>query len=73
MWTKTFWLDAAERATKTGVQASLALFTVGVTVLDLDWGNAAAVAGTAALVSLGTSIISSGVGRPDSASLIPKG
>lgn len=74
MWTKSFWLDATERAVKTGTQSILALLVVdGSTVLSLDWGNAAAVAGTAALVSLGTSLISSGVGRPDSASMIPKG
>lgn len=74
MWTKAFWLDATERAVKTGVQSVLALLLVdGVTVLSLDWANAGAVAGTAALVSIGTSIVSTGVGRPDSASMIPKG
>lgn len=70
MWTKTFWRDAAERAAKTGAQAFAALLTVGMTVLDLDWGNAAAVVGTAAVASLLTSILSSGVGDHESASLL---
>ncbi|GAA4809677.1 holin [Tomitella cavernea] len=71
MWTIDFWEDTGERAVKTAVQALLALLAVGTTVLDLDWGNAAAVVGTAALVSVLTSLVSSGIGDHDSPSLLP--
>lgn len=67
-----FWKDCAERAIKTAVQALLALLAVGTTVLDLDWGNAAAVVGTAALVSVLTSLVSASVGDMGSASLVRK-
>lgn len=59
MFTKTFWLDAAERAVKTFAQALLSIFIVsGVTVLNADWATALATAGTAVLVSLLTSLVS---------------
>jgi hypothetical protein len=59
MFSKTFWLDAAERAVKTFAQALLSIFIVsGVTVLNADWVTALATAGTAVLVSLLTSIVS---------------
>jgi ABC-type lipoprotein release transport system permease subunit len=59
MFTKSFWLDAAERAVKTFAQALLAVFLVaGTTVLNADWEQAFAVAGTAVLVSLLTSVVS---------------
>ncbi|WP_064075920.1 holin [Prescottella equi] len=70
MLTKKFWTDSAERAAKTGAQTLLALLAVGTTVLDLDWGNALAVTGTATLVSLLTSIVSSTIGDPSSASAL---
>ncbi|WP_027500802.1 holin [Rhodococcus sp. UNC363MFTsu5.1] len=71
MWTKGFWQDASERAMKTGAQVLLALLTVGTTVLDLDWGSALSVSGTAAMVSILTSIVSAGFGDPNSPSLLP--
>lgn len=59
MFSKTFWLDAGERALKTFAQALLSIFIVsGVTVLNADWATALATAGTAVLVSLLTSIVS---------------
>lgn len=59
MFTKTFWLDATERAAKTFAQALLSVFIVsGVTVLNADWLTALATAGTAVLVSVLTSIVS---------------
>ncbi|RVW02998.1 holin [Rhodococcus xishaensis] len=73
MWTITFWSDAAERAIKTAVQAFAALLVVGTTVLDLDWGNALAVVGTAALASLLSSLASGGVGDRETASLLRRG
>lgn len=67
---KTFWLDLGERAIKTAAQALLAMFVAGVTIMSVDWVDALAIAGTAALVSVLTSIASAGVGRKDSASLV---
>lgn len=59
---KHFWLAAAERAIKTFAQALVALFVAGVTVLTIDWQQALAVAVTAAVVSVLTSIASYSVG-----------
>lgn len=58
--TNQFWLDLIERAGKTFVQGILAVLTVqGVSsVLQVDWASALAVAGTAALVSVLTSLLS---------------
>lgn len=59
MFSKSFWLDAVERAAKTFAQVLIAVFTVsGVTVLNADWGTALATAGTAVLVSFLTSLLS---------------
>jgi len=59
----------AERAIKTFAQALVALFVAGVTILTIDWQQALAVAGTAALVSVLTSIASAHVGPFDGPSL----
>jgi hypothetical protein len=65
MWTATFWKAAGERSIKTFAQASVAFLTAEATgILDVDWGQGASVAGLAALVSLLTSVASSGVGSP---------
>lgn len=65
------WLtDAAERAVKTFAQALLAALTLsGVDVLHLDWGQTLSMAGTAAVISILTSIVSVGVGTAGTASL----
>ena len=73
MWSLGFWRDALERAVKTAAQTVVGLLVAGVTVLDIDWGQAAAVTGTAALASILTSLISSGVGDHGSASLVDDG
>ena len=63
MWTLDFWKDTAERAVKTFAQAVVALLTAGATtILDVDWTQAASVGGLAALVSVLTSIASTGIG-----------
>ena len=64
MFTVQFWKAAAERAIKTLAQTLIAILAVGqTTVLTVDWQQAAAVAATATLLSVLTSIVSSGIGN----------
>ncbi len=56
------WIATSERAIKTFCQALVALFVAGVTVLTIDWQQGLAVAATAAVVSVLTSIASYSVG-----------
>ena len=69
MFDALFWKAAAERAIKTFAQSLVALFIAGVTILSIDWVQALAVSGTAALVSVLTSIASSRLGPFDGPSL----
>ena len=70
MWTKRFWLDALERAIKTGAQVLLGVIS-GLTAIDeLDWAAVGITVGVAVAASLLTSIISSQVGSPSDASLV---
>ncbi len=71
MNTKAFWISTLERMIKTFAQALLALFlTAQATILNVDWTQGLSVAGTAALVSLLTSIASSRIGPDNSPSLV---
>ena len=71
MFTKTFWTQAAERAVKTFAQAALALLTGdGLGLLDVNWGAVASVGGLAAVASVLSSIVTSGVGEKDSPSAV---
>jgi hypothetical protein len=64
MFTAQFWKASAERAVKTLAQTLIAILAVGqTTVLSVDWQQAAAVAATATLLSLLTSIASGSVGN----------
>lgn len=64
MFNKEFGLATLERALKTFAQALVAVFAAGsVTLLDVDWTQALAVAGTAALVSVLTSVVSANIGN----------
>lgn len=63
IWTTTFWKAAAERAIKSAAQSAVALLSVdGIGLLDVDWTQTASVSGLMALLSLLTSVASSGIG-----------
>lgn len=71
MFTKTFWKQAAERAVKTFAQGLLGVASAGALgVLDVNWGQAASAGALAAVLSLLTSIVTSGIGQPDSPSAV---
>ena len=54
---KAFWVDTFDRAVSTVAQAGVATLTAGVTgILDIDWAQAASVAGLAGAVSVLTSV-----------------
>ena len=62
IFSRAFIVAAGERALKTFAQALVAVFAAGVTILDIDWMQSVAVAGTAALLSILTSVASNNVG-----------
>lgn len=62
IFSRAFVLAAAERAVKTFAQALVAVLAAGVTILEIDWVQALAVAGTAALLSVLTSVASNNFG-----------
>lgn len=66
---KLFWIAAGERAVKTFAQSLVALFAAGVTILNIDWQQGLAVAATAAVVSLLTSVASVRLGQFEGPSL----
>jgi hypothetical protein len=75
MWTKTFWKDAIERATKTFAQVILAIVSVGVLTTPLDllsvnWIPVLLAGGIGFLYSIVMSLGSSLKGNPESASLV---
>ena len=64
MWTVSFWKGAGERALRTFAQTLVALIGVGsVSIVTLPWGEVLAVSATAAVLSVLTSIVASGVGE----------
>lgn len=69
MFDITFIQASLERAIKTAAQAAIALFAAGATILDIDWGQGAAVVATAALLSILSSIASDRFGKFDGPSL----
>lgn len=71
MFTRLFWAKTAERAVKTVAQAALSMLTVGTTgLLDAPWPAVLSVAGLAGVVSVLTSIVSTGVADSSSPSLV---
>lgn len=70
-----FLKDVAERAVKTFAQTLLATVGTGAVlpaVTDVDWGNGAAIGATAAIISILTSIVTSGLGSNGTASAVPQ-
>ena len=73
MRTTAFWVDAGERAVRTFAQALVAVLVAGFVFTDAAaWGEALLSAAVAALVSLLTSVAASGMGDPESPSLLPE-
>ena len=71
MFTLEFWKDALERAIRTAAQALVASWATGITgVLDVNWIQAASVAGLAALTSVLMSLAATGRGNSDTASML---
>ena len=73
MWTGTFWKDAIERAIKTFAQVAAASFAAGnklAMFTPMGLADILKLAAAASIVSILTSIASTGVGDSDSASLI---
>lgn len=71
MFTVKFWRDAGERAIRTFAQAELALIGAdSADLIHIHWAGNLSVAAGAAVLSLLTSIVASGVGSSSSASLI---
>lgn len=68
---KLFWADAAERAVKTVAQTALALLTIeGANIMSVTTVGFWSAVGLAGLISVLTSVVSSGSGNSDSASLV---
>jgi len=71
VFTLDFWRSSAERALRTLAQVLLSMIVVGETgFLDVDWIQAASVAGLAAVASVLMSIVATGVGDKGTASLV---
>jgi hypothetical protein len=71
MFTKQFWLDAGERAIRTVAQSWLGVLTIsGTNLLNANLKAIVAVGVTAGIISLLTSVVASGTGNSQSASLI---
>jgi hypothetical protein len=71
MFTAIFWKRALERATKSAAQALIGMWTLdGTGVLSADYKLAIGVAAGAAVLSVLTSIVSSGIGPSDSPSVV---
>ena len=69
--TGSFWLDTLERAIKTAAQTLLGL--IGTNVVDvtsLDWQEVGIAVGFTTALSVLTSIVSSGIGEPGTASVL---
>ena len=73
MFTRQFWISAADRSAKSAAQALLLLWGADAVfdVLAIDPGNAVGVAVGAALLSLLTSVVSAPFGEQATPGLLP--
>lgn len=70
LWSRSFWVDATERAVKTFAQSALATLGVGATdIMSVNWMGVLSVGAGAAVVSVLTSIASERTGISGTASL----
>ena len=71
MWSSYFWIDAAERAIKTAAEVAILFFSAGqLNVFAVDWKTVVGLALGGAVLSVLSSLASSKVGFPTSASLV---
>lgn len=72
MFTTSFWKQAAERAVKSAAQALLLLWAAdaGFNVINADFAVAGGTAAGAAVLSLLTSVVTSGVGEKNDPSMV---
>jgi hypothetical protein len=71
VFTKNFWRQATERALKSWAQSLIGLWTLdGFNVLHADLQLAGGVSLGALVLSLLTSIVTSGVGQPNDPSMV---
>lgn len=71
MFTKSFWKQALERAIKTSAQAALLVIPAdAANIVHANVWVVLAAAGGGALISLLTSVVTSGVGEKDSPSAV---
>lgn len=72
MWTLAFWRGAADRSLKSAAQSLLLLWGADqFSLLNVQWMDAAGIAGGFAVLSLLTSIASGYVGDKGTTSLLP--
>lgn len=74
LFTKTFWLDAVERAAKTAAQFAIGGLGLGeiTNAWTIDWQLGVGFAVTGAVLSLLTSVASIGMATPGTASMAPQ-
>jgi hypothetical protein len=71
MFNKVFWLEATERAVKTLAQFVIVLGSAGaLNVFTVDWQTNIGLALGGALLSYATSIVSAGINKNDTPSLV---
>lgn len=71
MWTRRFWIDATERAIRTGAQMLIGLSAgAALNVLVIDWVGFVGLILGAMLLSYATSLVSTELTKSSSASLV---
>jgi hypothetical protein len=71
MFNKVFWLEATERAVKTLAQFVIVLGSAGaLNVFTVDWQTNIGLALGGSLLSYATSIVSAGINKNDTPSLV---